>query len=123
MDRRPDNRNDASYFKDLEERRFSSRRFNIFGNLDKSLVISQDHLCSVCDQELYNGETLHLHHIVPTALGGKTVFSNLLYLHLPCHYQAYSPHNYKEFVHRFQRYKASHPSPNFKELRKLDEAF
>lgn len=112
MDKLPDNRLDTPYFKDLEVRRLLSRPFNIFRMIDSDIAISQEGRCPVCDDDLFNGEKLHLHHIQPISNGGKTTFSNMLFLHIACHQKIHaSQENFKIHFDLLQEYKRTHPSP------------
>lgn len=47
----------------------------------------QGHECPICGQSLYNGENLHLHHIISRAKGGTDEKHNLVILHQECHKQ------------------------------------
>ena len=76
--------------------------------LDYDLESSQYGVCPICNEELFNGENLHRHHIIPKKDGGKFVFSNLSLLHLPCHYKIHS--NDKETWQQYLiDYKKNHP--------------
>jgi RNA-directed DNA polymerase len=115
MDKLPDNRFDSEYFSDLEFRRLISKPFNIFKKMDLYLSISQNGLCPICDDLLFNGEKLHIHHIVPHSEGGKYSFSNLVYLHLVCHYKIHFSSNYDDYMHSLLEYKKNHPMPKIKD--------
>lgn len=122
MDKLADNKNDEEYFKTLEINRLLRLKVNIFRKLDKDLLLSQNLMCPVCDENIYNGEKLHIHHIIPRSEGGKSTFSNLIYLHLPCHIKIhYEKDNF--FRNYLINYKKSHPRPNYKKLRKEDEDY
>lgn len=115
MDKLPDNRHDFSYFRDLEIRRIASRPFNIFRKIDKDIAISQEGLCPICNDELFNDEKLHLHHIQSRDMGGKSTFSNLVFIHSGCHYKIHSSKDlYMKYFYILQEYKNLHPRPNFK---------
>jgi RNA-directed DNA polymerase len=47
----------------------------------------QGYACAHCREELFNGEELHLDHIVPRAQGGTNRDENLRLIHLYCHQQ------------------------------------
>jgi RNA-directed DNA polymerase len=47
----------------------------------------QGYACAHCREELFNGEELHLDHIVPRAQGGTNRDENLRLVHLYCHQQ------------------------------------
>jgi hypothetical protein len=59
--------------------------FFFLNKLNRSLATSQSHSCPICMESLYNGESLHKHHIIPFKEGGPTTFSNLVLIHQPCH--------------------------------------
>lgn len=65
------------------------KRFSILTARDSALAESQDHTCPVCGDSLYNGETIHRHHILEKSKGGTNTPSNLILVHLPCHYQVH----------------------------------
>lgn len=81
----PDDRDYREYFLKLREMRYNNSNFFFVNRMSRSLAISQRHLCPICEENLYNGETLHKHHIIPFKECGKTNFTNLVLLHLPCH--------------------------------------
>jgi RNA-directed DNA polymerase len=43
--------------------------------------------CPVCGESLFNGESLHTHHVIPVQAGGTDRQDNLLHLHQACHQQ------------------------------------
>jgi RNA-directed DNA polymerase len=47
----------------------------------------QGYACAHCREDLFNGEELHLDHIVPRAQGGTKRDENLRLVHLYCHHQ------------------------------------
>jgi RNA-directed DNA polymerase len=47
----------------------------------------QGYVCAHCEGELFNGEDLHLDHIVPRAQGGLDRDDNRRLVHLYCHHQ------------------------------------
>jgi RNA-directed DNA polymerase len=47
----------------------------------------QGYACAHCREELFNGEELHLDHIVPRAEGENNLDENLRLVHLVCHQQ------------------------------------
>nr|WP_242465840.1 group II intron maturase-specific domain-containing protein [Candidatus Hamiltonella defensa] len=55
-----------------------------------NLYKRQKGYCPLCDQELDNGEQLHVHHIQPKAEGGDNKLANLRLLHANCHRQLHS---------------------------------
>jgi RNA-directed DNA polymerase len=123
MDKLPDNRHDVDYFKGLETRRLVSRPFNIFRRIDKDIAISQEGICPICEMDLFNGEKIHLHHITPRNFGGKTTFSNLVYLHTLCHYKIHSTKDlFNYYFYILQEYKNCHTKPNYYKLSSGEEA-
>jgi len=48
---------------------------------------AQDWHCPVCGEHLFNGNVLHLHHVMPIEQGGTDQQDNLLWLHKACHQQ------------------------------------
>jgi len=55
----------------------------------QDVAARQDDACPGCGQPLFNGEELHLHHIVPRAEGGDDRLTNLLLFHPFCHQQVH----------------------------------
>ncbi|WP_320408678.1 group II intron reverse transcriptase [Candidatus Williamhamiltonella defendens] len=55
-----------------------------------NLYKRQKGYCPLCDQELDNGEQLHVHNIQPKAEGGDNKLANLRLLHANCHRQLHS---------------------------------
>lgn len=117
MDKLPDNRNDAKYFEEKSFSRIINRRVNIFGRLDGDLIYSQNNKCPICDDELFNGEKLHRHHIKPTSQGGKSNFGNLVLLHMACHYKIHNKDQFDSQILYLINYRKMHPRPNYKKLR------
>jgi RNA-directed DNA polymerase len=56
----------------------------------QKMARKQNFLCPVCSQSLFNGEELHVHHILPRESGGEERYKNLLLLHEDCHTQIHS---------------------------------
>jgi len=52
---------------------------------------SQDYLCDVCGESLFNEEELQTHHVMPRNDGGPNTYSNLVLRHLYCHQQIHAP--------------------------------
>jgi RNA-directed DNA polymerase len=50
----------------------------------QKMARKQNFLCPVCSQSLFNGEELHVHHILPREAGGEEKYKNLLLLHEDC---------------------------------------
>ena len=55
----------------------------------KRLAKRQKGICLVCRDSLFNGENLHVHHIIPKAEGGTDLYRNLALLHVTCHQQVH----------------------------------
>lgn len=83
--RLPDRKEDKPYYEKLRVDRLTMRPFNAFFKLDRDLAESQFGICPVCEKDLYNGEFLNIHHIIPRAEKGKFIFSNLVLVHYLCH--------------------------------------
>lgn len=110
MDKCPDNPDDQKYYKRLDRQRLYTRGFNIFRRIDSDLAESQESICPICNQSLYNEEDIQLHHIIPIRDGGTSSFSNLVLLHKPCHHQAHSKNNFLKFKDYLIQFKQSHPN-------------
>jgi RNA-directed DNA polymerase len=50
---------------------------------------TQNWHCPVCGEHLFNGDVLHLHHVLPIEQGGTDQENNLLWLHKLCHQQVH----------------------------------
>lgn len=61
---------------------------------------NQKHKCPICRESLYNGESLHIHHRIPKAQGGKDTYGNLVLLHFYCHQQV---HGNRQLFDRLSR--------------------
>ncbi len=53
--------------------------------IQQNVAKKQDYKCPICGESLFNGEPLHLHHIIPRCHGGKSETKNLVWLHQYCH--------------------------------------
>ena len=109
----PDDSNFKLYFSQLKQNRFNKNNFFFKNKLARELTISQYHHCPICNDDLYNGESLHKHHIIDFKDGGKTTFSNLVLLHQPCHSKITfmkSKKKQKRYQLFLLEYKSSHPS-------------
>lgn len=42
-------------------------------------------MCPVCEQPLYNSESLQRHHITPIHMQGEDKFNNIVIVHTHCH--------------------------------------
>ncbi len=61
---------------------------------NQKIAKRQNYLCPVCYESLFNGETLHRHHIIPRHQNGKNYIANLQLVHYYCHQQIHS-HRFK----------------------------
>ncbi len=80
---------------------WSERERNKSKTLESSnqkIAKKQDYLCPVCHESLFNGETLHRHHITPRHQNGKNNLANLQLVHYYCHQQIHS----NKIKHSFQ---------------------
>lgn len=118
IDRCPDNIEDKDYFKKLDYVRSVNKGFNFFRQMDKDIAESQSFTCPICDEFLYNGQKIHLHHIKPRSQGGKDTFSNLIYLHLSCHYFVHLKDNLARYRSLLEMFKQNNPNIRLKEKRK-----
>ncbi|MBK1989001.1 group II intron reverse transcriptase/maturase [Sphaerospermopsis aphanizomenoides BCCUSP55] len=57
---------------------------------NQKIAKKQDYLCPVCHESLFNGETLHRHHVTPRYQKGKNNLANLQLVHYYCHQQIHS---------------------------------
>jgi RNA-directed DNA polymerase len=53
----------------------------------QKIAQTQDHVCPICGETLYNGEELQQDHIKPRHKGGKDSYGNYQLLHSDCHKQ------------------------------------
>lgn len=54
------------------------------------VAINQNWKCPICGENLFNGEQIETHHIVPVKDGGEDSTDNLVHLHKACHKQVHS---------------------------------
>lgn len=54
------------------------------------VIEKQKGICSLCREDIFNGETIHLHHKTPIKEGGGEEVNNLVWLHKICHQQIHS---------------------------------
>lgn len=73
---------------DWWQKRTAKTSESIGGMYDK-LATRQKQICPLCSETLWNGEELHMHHVIPYAKGGTTTFGNLVLLHKMCHRATY----------------------------------
>ena len=65
------------------------------GSKYESVAKLQNWKCPVCGDNLFNGESIETHHIVPVAQGGSDNTENLQHLHTACHKQVHSKNQVK----------------------------
>lgn len=51
---------------------------------------TQNYLCDVCGESLFNEEELQTHHVMPKNAGGPDIYANLVLRHLYCHQQIHA---------------------------------
>jgi len=107
MTRNPDNFEDTRYYQELTEKRGMLAGFNTFRKMDNMLAVSQLNICPVCEGDLFNGEQLHIHHIIERQYGGQSSFKNLVLLHLPCHYRIHSGTDKDKWAKTLNHYKTT----------------
>lgn len=54
------------------------------------VAVNQEWKCTVCGENLFNGEEIETHHTVPVKNGGDDSTDNLVHLHKACHKQVHS---------------------------------
>ena len=59
------------------------------GSKPYKIAENQKWKCPLCDEPLFNGEEIDIHHIVPVAEGGTDDMENLQHLHTACHKQVH----------------------------------
>jgi len=75
------------YIKD-DQVYFEERRKNLIDAKFRAIMYRLfNHRCPLCNESLYNGELVELHHIVPQKSGGRYSIENILPLHQICHQQ------------------------------------
>nr|AYE93292.1 DNA polymerase [Termitomyces sp.]AYE93309.1 DNA polymerase [Termitomyces sp.] len=73
------------YLKEHKEY-FDKRAVKKFDAKFRDLILKKyNHICSICNESLHNGENIELHHIKPVKEGGKYTISNIQPLHQLCH--------------------------------------
>ena len=63
------------------------RQSQNYKSSEQKLAKKQNYVCPKCKESLFNGEQLHIHHIIPKSIGGKDTYNNLQLVHLFCHQQ------------------------------------
>ena len=111
----PDDRNAKDYWETRRSRIFASRCVHLGSTQDRALMKSQEFLCPVCEQPLFDEHGprgLHRHHVVPRAHGGDDKSSNLLILHQACHVTIHAGSNPGKWIGILSQFKLEHPSKN-----------
>jgi RNA-directed DNA polymerase len=81
----PDNPELQEYWKKRQDKQGMTRWAN--GSKYQNIANNQNHKCPTCNESLYNGEELEVHHIVTVQEGGTDDQWNLVHMHTPCHKQ------------------------------------
>jgi RNA-directed DNA polymerase len=80
----PDDPEFRDYF---EKRTQKSMQVGEYAKASQQVIRSQNAKCPACNQSLFNGEEIHIHHKKPRSQGGTNKSSNLIAVHLICHLQ------------------------------------
>lgn len=56
----------------------------------QKIALRQKGRCLECFESLFNGEEIHIHHMLPRSFGGNNSYSNLVFVHLLCHQQIHA---------------------------------
>jgi RNA-directed DNA polymerase len=74
-----------------EERRTNAgKKYWDKGSLKYQIAENQKWKCPVCEENLFIGEDLQMHHLVEVAEGGTDEAHNLVHVHKPCHRHIHS---------------------------------
>lgn len=78
---------DNPVLKDYWQQRQAKYGKNYFdgGTKYHRIASRQKWLCPNCGESLFNGEELHLHHVIPIKQGGNDGENNLKFYHHACH--------------------------------------
>lgn len=98
------------YFVERKGKLHASRVVDLLTNYDYSLALSQNHICPICEQSLYNDESLQKHHIISVKQGGSNLLSNLIIIHSYCHSLIHYGSNKDQWVEILSQYKSKLPS-------------
>ena len=90
----PDNPNQRKYWSKREKRKLK----RLPTPRHKKLAQTQQGLCPLCQDWLYTGEQLQIHHKIPKSKGGTDELTNLALIHTTCHQQV---HRRKDEVLQF----------------------
>lgn len=65
---------------------FEKRRQGLItSKFHAAIYKKQENLCIICEESLFNGERIEMHHIKPQREGGKYKLENCQALHRTCH--------------------------------------
>jgi RNA-directed DNA polymerase len=87
-DASPDNPSLREYWENRHQKYGQS--YWVRNSRNYHIAQNQNWKCPLCGEQLFNGETIDTHHIVPVAQGGLDSIENLQHLHKPCHRQEHS---------------------------------
>lgn len=83
-------KDDTDYWEKREKKLMYKKLFN----RNKILYQKQKGICPECNNSFTLEDNLHIHHIIPKALGGNDSYSNLQLLHAECHRELHSKRGY-----------------------------
>jgi len=71
----------------LENKEYYDKRKSglVTAKFHAAIYKKQKNLCPVCGDNLFNGERVEMHHLIPQAKGGKYKLNNCQALHRTCH--------------------------------------
>ena len=87
-DASPDNPSLREYWENRHQQ--YGKSYWVRNSRNYQIAQNQNWKCPLCGEQLFNGETIDTHHIVPVAQGGLDSIENLQHLHKPCHRQEHS---------------------------------
>lgn len=103
------------YWLERAQKLVESRPINTFNKFELSLALSQKVVCPVCEQDLYSGEPIQQHHIIPRKEGGKDTFANMVLVHVHCHrhihYGNLDSSEEQDWASVLTQFKLLHPRP------------
>lgn len=114
-----DDKQIQTFLKERTEYLLKFKGLDFFSKRDQRLSSSQDHICPICEDSLFNDERLHRHHILPKKIGGGNELQNLVLLHQVCHSSIHGRehHKWQEYLLDFR---AKHPIISVGKLKKQD---
>lgn len=71
----------------LEHKEYFEKRLSglVTSRFHAAIYKQQKNICPECEESLFNGEAVEMHHIKPQAKGGKYTLANCQALHRVCH--------------------------------------